>query len=124
MAVSNVRDVGFVNINTPGEQPAVERGARGGASYGKPVEPMDSYRAGGPEALRERQAVSAPRGVQKYIEAMMTAEGRRIAGELPDVYQKKLEDACDTFRGAGYSENEVGAMRFCVARKIKESGTC
>ena len=66
-----------------------------------------------------------PKKVCGHITQTIEALGKELASKLPRVYQKALEDAVQTYRDSGRSEEDLAATRFAVAqfltKKLEQS---
>lgn len=66
-----------------------------------------------------------PKKVCGQITATIEALGKELASKLPRVYQKALENAVQTYRESGRSEEDLAATRFAVAqfltKKLEQS---
>lgn len=110
-------DLGTKHAGLPVEQPTVERHttSSGGA--------MTTAEAGATEA-------SALRGIggkdfsrakfAKYLEAMAIAAGRKMS--CGGVVDRHVERACQECKEAGYTDSEVGVMRFAIKREFQRRG--
>lgn len=65
-------------------------------------------------------ASAAKAAVRSQIEALITAEGIRLAESLPEKVLNCLNDAIQFYREAGCSKAALDGMRLCVAQTLVE----
>lgn len=116
MALRSV-DLGTKFSGLPAEQPVVERHATsaGGATTAAEAGATEAAALrgiGGREFSRAKFA--------NYLEALAIAAGKRTS--LGGAVDRQVERACRECRDAGYSEKEVGVMRFSIKRELQKRG--
>lgn len=110
-------DLGTKFSGLPVEQPLVERqtvssgGATGTSDAGQ-VEVSALRGVGGREFSRAKFA--------KYLEAMAIAAGNKMS--CGGVADRHVERVCQECRDAGYTDSEVGVMRFAIKRELRKRG--
>lgn len=81
--------------------------------------PVDAFSIASSAASRRAREI-APKAFRNYLQACMNEQGKRISESLPEPYHRCLENVCDAFASEGRDAGTIGALRYCVGRKLQE----